>query len=188
MGFFMLFKRFSNMWVNRSIAYGFMLALIAGCESLSSAVPTGFDLSGEWLLDVNASDSAPDTRAIRRAEDLDIARGKQKNVNASAAFVVQDFPVVAARQLVIEQNDDSLGIRYSNGTYRDVTWGRTERNFWQIEAGWSNGVLVIISRRDDIIGREEMKLEAGGSRLRVTVDVKTDGRDVKLDRVYVRGS
>ncbi|MEC9285368.1 MAG: hypothetical protein VYC36_05280, partial [Pseudomonadota bacterium] len=106
---------------------------------------------------------------------------------ASAAFVVQDFPVVAAQRLVIEQNDDSLGIRYSNGTYRDVTWGRTERNFWLIEAGWSNGVFVILSRRDDITGREEMKLEAGGSRLRVMVDVKTEGRDVMIERVYVRG-
>ena len=100
--------------------------------------------------------------------------------------MVQDFPVVAAARLVIEQNDDSLGIRYSNGTYRDVTWGRTERNFWQIDAGWSNGVLVIVSRRDDIAGREEMKLEAGGTRLVVIVDVRTGGRDVRLQRAYVR--
>ncbi len=184
----MRFAPFFNTRVKRSLTVAFVLALVTGCESLSLVIPVGFDLTGEWLLDANASDSAPDTRAIRRAEDMDIARGKQKNVNASAAFVVQDFPVVAAERLVIEQNDDSLGIRYSNGTYRDVTWGRTQRNFWQIEAGWSNGVLVILSRRDDITGREEMKLEAAGSRLLVTVDVKTEGRDVRLQRVYVRGS
>ena len=179
---------FFNTQVKRSLTVAFLLALVTGCESLSLAIPVGFDLTGEWLLDANSSDSAPDTKAIRRAEDMDIARGKQKNVNASAAFVVQDFPIVAAERLVIEQNNDSLGIRYSNGTYRDVTWGRTQRNFWQIEAGWSNGVLVILSRRDDITGREEMRLEAAGSRLLVTVDVKTEGRDVRLQRVYVRGS
>ena len=162
----MRFTPFSNAQVKRSLMVALILALVAACESLSPMIPIGFDLTGEWLLDANA----------------------QKNVNASAAFVVQDFPVVAAERLVIEQNDDSLGIRYSNGTYRDVTWGRTQRNFWQIEAGWSSGVLVILSRRDDIIGREEMKLEAGGSRLLVTVDVKTEGRDVRLQRVYVRGS
>ena len=183
----MRFAPFFNTRVKRSLTVALVLALVTGCESLSLVIPVGFDLTGEWLLDANASDSAPDTRAIRRAEDMDIARGKQKNVSASAAFVIQDFPVVAAQRLVIEQNDDSLGIRYSNGTYRDVTWGRTERNFWQIEAGWSNGVLVILSRRDDITGREEMTLEAGGSRLRVTVDVKTEGRDVMIERVYVRG-
>ena len=183
----MRFAPFFNTQAKRSLTVAFVLALVTGCESLSLAIPVGFDLTGEWLLDASSSDSAPDTKAIRRAEDMDIARGKQKNVNASAAFVVQDFPVVAAERLVIEQNNDSLGIRYSNGTYRDVTWGRTQRNFWQIEAGWSNGVLVILSRRDDITGREEMRLEAAGSRLLVTVDVKTEGRDVRLQRVYMRG-
>ena len=182
----MPFKPFSNEVSKRRLPVVLVLVVVAGCESLSPTIPVGFNLTGEWSLDASASDSAPDVRALRRAEDLDIARGKQKNVNASAAFVVQDFPVVAAARLVIEQNDDSLGIRYSNGTYRDVTWGRTERNFWQIDAGWSNGVLVIVSRRDDITGREEMKLEAGGARLVVIVDVRTGGRDVRLQRAYVR--
>ena len=112
----MPFKPFSNEVSKRRLTFVFVLAAFVGCESLSPTIPVGFNLTGEWLLDANASDSAPDARAIRRAEDLDIARGKQKNVNASAAFVVQDFPVVAAARLGIAQNDDSLGIRYSNGT------------------------------------------------------------------------
>ena len=70
----MRFTPFSNAQVKRSLMVALILALVAACESLSPAIPVGFDLTGEWLLDANASDSAPDTRAIRRAEDLDIAR------------------------------------------------------------------------------------------------------------------
>lgn len=161
-----------------------MLGLCA-CTALDPNVPSGFDLSGEWVLDRFASDAPPDAREIRRQEDRDVARGRQRNAAASSSFVAQDFPVVATEHMFIEQNDDSMGIRYANGVYRDVSWGKHERNFWTVDVGWSEDVLYIISSRDNVEGRESMALDPSG-RLHVTVRVDTGGRDVTVNRVFRR--
>ena len=101
--------------------------------------------------------------------------------------MVHDFPVVGATRMVIEQDDYSMGVEYDGGTYRDVTWGERERNYWTIRAGWRKfDALVIESRRDPIRGTETMRLEEGGRQLRVEVFVKTGGQDVRAERVFER--
>ena len=102
------------------------LGWLAACTSLSEAPPPGLDLSGEWVLDEAASDPPPNIDAIRRREDRRIARGRQKDPAASGAFVAQDFPVLAATRLVIEQDRQSMGVYYYRGedsNYLDFTWG-----------------------------------------------------------------
>lgn len=163
-----------------------LLTTLAACMPLNTDVPRGFDLSGEWLLDPALSDAPPDLKAIRRREDRDVARGRQANAAASAAFVLQDFPVLSAERLGIEQDADSMGIRYDDGNYRDVSWGVRERDFWTVRVGWEDSVLVIRSTRGDIRGVETMALEDRARRLRVTVRVETGGEDVRAVRVYRR--
>lgn len=162
------------------------IAALAACAPLDTRVPAGFDLSGEWLLQELASDAPPDLDAIRRREDRNVARGRQSNPGGSAAFVVQDFPILDATHLQIEQSADSMGIRYDGSDYRDVSWGERERNFWIVRAGWEEGVLVIRSTRGGTKGMEAFALEDGGTRLRVTVRVATEGEDVQAARVFQR--
>ena len=161
--------------------------LLAGCvASLDVAVPAGFDLTGEWLLDERLSDAPPDLDAIRHREDREVVRGRQANASASATFVVQDFPVLAATRLDIEQDAQSMGIRYDQSTYRDISWGRRERDLWIVGAGWNQGALVVRSMRGTVKGEEVMTLEDSGQRLRIAVRVATAGEDVRAIRVYRR--
>lgn len=168
------------------LAIAACLVAPAACQTpLDVAAPAGFDLSGVWVLDAGASDAAPDPKAIRRREDRDVALGRQTNAEASSAFVAQDFPVVSARRMTIEQDARSMGIDYDNGAYRDVSWGERERDYWRVQAGWQDGALIIRSRRDLTEGVETMRLQGAG-RLRVDVLVKTGGRDVEVTRVFER--
>ncbi len=162
------------------------LALAACTSSLGTRAPAGFDLSGDWLLDEGASDAGPDVAAIRRREDRKAVRGPQSGTGASAAFVVQDFPVLSAASLRIEQSRDSMGIRYDDSVYRDISWGQRQRDFWLVRAGWDADALVVRSTRGAVKGVETMTLERNGSVLRVAVRVDAGGEEVLAERVYRR--
>lgn len=163
-----------------------LLALAACTSSLGTRAPAGFDLSGDWLLDEGASDAGPDVAAIRRREDRKAVRGRQSATSASAAFVVQDFPVLSAASLRIEQSRDSMGIRYDDSVYRDISWGQRQRDFWLVSAGWDADALVVRSTRGAVKGVETMTLERNGSVLRVVVRVDAGGEEVLAERVYRR--
>lgn len=169
----------------RSLAFG-VAFLLPACSTLDPSVPRGFDLTGDWVLDRDASDAPPDIDAIRRREDRDVVRGRQSDAAASAAFAVQDFPVLTATRLEIEQDDESMGIRYDGVLYRDISWGMRERDLWRVHAGWDEGDLVIRSVRGATKGSETFALERNGMLLRVRVDIETGGQDVRSVRVYRR--
>lgn len=161
-------------------------ATLGACTQLGTFAPSDFDLSGEWVLDRQASDETPDIDAIRDREDRELMRGEGASAADSAAFVVQDFPVLAARRLRIEQHADSMGVRYDGRQYRDVSWGDRTRDLWTVRAGWSDGRLVVRSERGPIRGEEIFALENGGRRLRIAVSVDTGGEQVRALRVYRR--
>lgn len=174
----------------RLVAWLIVLACIGmavtGCQYQHVDPPSSFDLSGTWVLNEVESDAAPDPDEIRRREDVDVLRGRQRDARASSAFVVHDFPVIGATRMVIEQDDYSMGIDYAGGGYRDVTWGERIRDYWTIRAGWRDEALVIESRRDPITGTETMRLDNSGRQLRVEVFVRTGGQDVRALRVFER--
>ena len=91
-----------------------------------------------------------------------------------------------ATEMRIEQDSTSMGIRYGEDTYRDVSWGERERDFWSVRAGWQDGSLVIRSTRGGTKGTEILVLEEAGKRLRITVRVQTEGEDVRAVRVFDR--
>ncbi len=165
----------------------FAVALLPGlwaCTSVDTNVPRSFDLTGEWVLDAEASDPSPDVDLIRRREDRDVVRGRQADAAASATFAVQDFPFLTATRLVIEQDEKSMGIRYDGVVYRDITWGERMRDLWKVRAGWADSGLVIRSKRGRTQGKEELALASG--RLRVTISIDTAGQDIRTVRVYER--
>jgi hypothetical protein len=153
-----------------------LLAALAACSStptLQSQPPQSFDLSGSWLLIPEASGSPPSDRALR-------ARG------GLMSFVAQDFAVLRAREMVIEQTAGSMGIYYDGRDYRDVSWGTRRRGLWEVKAGWHEGSLVILSDAKDADARETMTLSPDGQNLRIHVEVKSKGENVAVTRVFRR--
>ncbi|MCE2459641.1 MAG: hypothetical protein J4F38_02555 [Pseudomonadales bacterium] len=170
----------------RLLTFGLAFLVVPACNALDTNVPRGFNLTGDWVLVRDASDASPDIDAIRRREDRDVVRGRQSDAAASAAFAVQDFPVLTATRLEIEQDDRSMGMRFDGVDYRDISWGERERDLWRVHAGWFEGDLVIRSVRGGTRGREVFALERNGTILRVTVSIETGGQDVRSVRVFQR--
>jgi hypothetical protein len=157
------------------IAAALSLLLLGACArvQLDTAPPAGYDLSGTWLLVEEASEDAPSYRRLR-------AQG------GMMAFIAQDFPVLRAREMHIEQSADSMGIDYVPGGYRDVSWGTRNLALWEVRAGWHEGRLLILSKASDARAQETLTMQAGGERL--VVDVRIDGRgdDIAVMRVFRR--
>lgn len=150
-------------------------SLLCACDvlHLETTIPDGFDLTGDWELIAEASDPAPQVSELRRQ-------------GLAISFATQDFPVLSARSMTIEQNADSMGVRYDQGSYRDISWGERARGLWDVNVGWDEGILYILSKARDASARETMRLEDGGERLAVRVDIEADGENFGASRIYRR--
>lgn len=159
----------------RAIVGAGLLSLLAGCTGvpLESKPPAQFELSGSWQLVPEESGSPPPERTVR-------SRG------GMLSFVTQDFAVLRARKMQIEQNPGSMGIYYDGRDYRDVSWGTRRRGLWEVEAGWHEGRLIILSKASDADARETMTLSPDGQRLRVDVQVKSRSENLAITRVFRR--
>tara|TARA_Y200000002_G_scaffold274423_1_gene228725 strand:+ start:1471 stop:2067 length:597 start_codon:yes stop_codon:yes gene_type:complete len=148
------------------------------------------NLSGLWQLDVGASDSSEGlknrpSRGLGRNQSVReeiqrISRG------SGLAFIAQDFQVLKAKRLKIEQGSDSMGVQHWPGVYRDVTWGQRERGLWTVYAGWEQNDLLIQSTTKDMRVLERYQLINNGQ-LRVLISVKADGETKELQRFFRRG-
>ena len=176
----------------RAIVAISVLAALTACSTTPSlSTDAVFNLSGKWRLVPSESDAPPNPRKVmNRVSQESVERrptrsaAKARVRGAVFAFVTQDFPVLTASRMRIEQSSDSMGIDYTPGTYRDVTWGRRERGLWEVFAGWDeNDALVIDSRGNDIRAVERMFLRPDG-RLQVNVTVNADRRQLDLTRVF----
>ncbi len=169
-----------------------LLALAAGgCGSvpLDPAVPTEFDLNGQWVVHVALSDPPTDAKRLSAQADQElvaIERSSSRSQRGILAFVTQDFPVLASKTMVIEQDRHSMGIRYDKGGYRDISWGERKRGLWEVSAGWRDGALVIASRAHDATARETMRLVEDGWRMVVHVKVKSGGDSLEAVRTFDR--
>lgn len=186
-------RGFGPVWTGLLAA---LLLLQTGCSStpdLSTRVRPGFDLTGNWELDRSRSDATPDTRRVVDEMDREMLRREggfniRREIADSAvfAFIAQDFPVLRANTLSIEQQADSMGIRYEPGGYRDVTWGERTRGLWTVSAGWDDdGSFVIHSDSDDIQALERHRLQ-DASTLQVLLRVRADGGDLDVVRTFTR--
>jgi hypothetical protein len=153
-----------------------LLALgLAACQSTppSTTMPAGFDLSGAWELVPGESDVLPSMLNLR-------ARGGLLHL------IAQDFPVLRARRMTIDQGHDSMGLTYDGADYRDVSWGTRKRGLWEVQAGWLEGRLVIISKAEDADALETFTLSPDGKRLTVEIEIRSSGESLQLRRTYAR--
>jgi len=154
---------------------GCMLVLLAGCSGtpLEYVPNPEYNLAGNWVLVPELSDQVPDRSFLR-------ARG------GMIAFVTQDFPVLRAQRMHIEQNRDSMGVEYDGSDYRDVSWGVRQRGLWEVEAGWLEGNLVIDSQAPDGDARETFILSPDGEMLTIQIRVSSGREAVELTRIFSR--
>jgi len=159
----------------RRVSCVLFAVLLAGCGSSppSPDVPAGFDMTGEWQLVPAESDLPPTVLDLR-------ARGGMLHL------VTQDFPMLRARRMTVEQDRASMGLTFDGGEYRDVSWGARKRGLWEVEAGWLEGQLVIVSRAEDADARETFQLAPDGSRLTVRVDIRSGGERLAVTRTFMR--
>jgi hypothetical protein len=152
---------------------GLLLLLTLGCGSvpLDEAAPARFDLSGHWVL-------ADGQEALGRGRNADGLR---------SGFMTQDFPLLAAREMRIEQDARSMGIEYARGSYRDVSWGERRRGVWEVRAGWHEGALHIYSDASDISAAEIWRLSEDGQTLDISISVRGE-RNREFERVFRRAS
>lgn len=153
------------------------LLLLGACTGiqLDPVPPADFDLSGRWLLVEEVSDTGPSYRRLRAQGSI-------------MAFIAQDFPVLRAEEMRIEQNVDSMGIDYTPGGYRDVSWGTRKLALWEVRTGWNEGRLVILSEASDARAQEILTLSAGGERLVVDLRIDARGDDIAVTRVFRRAA
>ena len=166
-----------------------ILLMAGGCGGipLDDRAPAGFDLGGQWVLNAAESDPPPDAQSIQNRADRAFAEGREGRSRGGAfAFIAQDFPVLQSKSMVIEQNRDSMGIRYDRGAYRDVSWGERRRGVWKMSAGWFEGDLIILSKAADARARETMRLAADGRSLTVLIEVESEGQTVTATRTFER--
>ena len=169
-----------------AILSGFLSSCGPATSSLNSSVPSGIDLTGIWVLDEGRSDSPPDQSAALQREKAAEIQGKSSNSLASMFFVVQDFPVVSANRLAIEQDADSIGISYGDGQHRDLIWGLQTRSEWRIDAGWEHTKLIVKSDVSHTSAVERYQLQSDGNTLVVDVSVRAGGDRETYRRTYVR--
>ena len=155
-------------------------------SSLSGVVPYGVDLTGVWILDESRSDEPPDnTEALQRLKAAEI-EGKRSDSFGSIIYAAQDFPVIAADRLAIDQDESSIGISYGDGQHRDLIWGLQTRAEWKIDAGWEQTRLVVKSVVSHSSGTERYQLEADGNTLVVNVAVRAGPDRKSFRRTYTK--
>ncbi len=170
---------------------GAWLLALGGCGSvpLDTEAPTGFNLNGDWVINQALSDPPPNERRLQAEADqalVKMGRVGQRKRMGMLAFVTADFPVLASKSMVIEQDARSMGIRYASGAYRDVSWGQRRRGLWEVNAGWTEAGLVIASRADDASATETMRLRKDGRQLAIAVEIKSGGDALSAVRVFDR--
>lgn len=159
----------------KNLMLGGVLLLVVACAGtpLDYTPAAGFDISGDWVLVPEISGVPPAPNRLR-------ARGSMM------AFVSQDFPVLRARRLHIEQNRDSMGVTFDDAEYRDVSWGMRKRGLWEVEAGWLEGNLVIVSDAKDGEARETIILSPDGQTLTIEIEVSAGSENLALSRIFDR--
>ena len=174
----------------------FTLGACTGID-LETANPPGFDLSGEWRLDAVQSDVVPDLRNAGAKPELAGRRGDRgrrtrpgssdpfRGGRAALSFIAHDFQVLTAHSMIIEQGRGSMGVRYDPGVYRDVSWGERERGLWQVQAGWFEGDLLIISKAPQLQVQERFNYLTP-DRLTVYVTIEADGEAYAYKREFSR--
>ncbi len=169
---------------------GFLVLSGCGQVPLEESAPEQFDLSGYWVQADNprgaegGNRSGHDSGGAQRGSR---PSGGGTGGRMTSGFMAQDFPLLVAREMRIEQDARSMGIEYATGNYRDVSWGERRRGVWEVRAGWNEGALHIYSEASDISAAEIWQLSADGQQLDISISVKGQ-RNQEFHRVFRRST
>ncbi len=191
-----------NLHIKR-LSLALLLLFVAACantQKLTEKPPANVNLSGDWVLDKDASDTvvlAPlrqanakkgrskgkgrgkgerDGSRPRRGE-ADQASGKVRTESRLASMVTT--------QMKIEQDVHGIGVAYPKHRYRDIDWGEVETRRSTVISGWrSDGSLVVKSKSDHRSLTEVYQLNHEGNILTVTFLVDRQGGEDEFTRVF----
>ena len=155
---------------------------------MSHDVADRADLSGEWHLDADRSDAVPDLDALRANEEKQLLRGVETDPMESIQLVNLYFPAISTGSILIEQEEEGMGVQFEGQPYKDLSWGRQKLDGWTQTVGWDKGSLVIRSFRGAIRGTQEFKLLDEGTVLEVVISIKVGDEKLDLRRLFQRES
>jgi hypothetical protein len=78
-----------------------------------------------------------------------------------------------------------MGIACDEGTWRDVSWGERRRGLWEVQAGWLEDALVILSDAQDARASESFRLE-GDRLLTIVIELEAGGERIAITRTFTR--
>jgi len=185
----------------------FAAVLLIGCSSLSTEPPVNYNLTGHWKLN-NALSDSPNLASLGRGagrrnpgagnrsrgeggrgqgrgpQGGGRTGGRQRGGVGTGTQIPVVVQVLAATEMNIEQNDDSMGVDYKSGIYRDVGWGERKRGQLVVTSGWKEDDLVIETKGGRSPIEEIYVLSDDGARLTVLVELDGGKNDMVFTRVF----
>jgi hypothetical protein len=183
------------------------LLILSACvtnPTLSYVSPSEIDLSGDWILDEDLSQtvvmvpsrggqgkkSAPPRGGKGQRRD-----GQKGNGNGDRSLENEDKQrehsgqpaSMTASQMKIEQGADGMGVAYPNRPYVDVDWGTAKVRRATINSGWtSDNALVISNESDQQKFTATYRLDSSAQILSITFSVNSFDGKRDFVRVFTR--
>ena len=176
----------SQLRPRRLLVLAFAGSLLGSCASVQTTPDEPVDLSGRWVLDEELSDPEPDLEKLRVEQEKQLLRGVAIDPMDSVELLRLYFPVISRKSVLIEQDEESMGMRFDDQPYMDVEWGTTKEDGWRRSVKWSNSSLVLRSSRGRIRGHETYSISNETDRLSVEVSLVAGNQRVELTRVFRR--
>ncbi len=170
-----------------TLRFVLIFSLLTGCAGLAQKAPENVNLSGSWVLNTALSDTLP-APAARQRQKRGFPGGMSREGNggmgqrgAGGGFprgrsgvppntaTFSRLPALTATEMIVEQDDASVGIDYSNQPYRDIYWGTHESGTFEVEAGWQKDAMVVRSKNTRMKLTETFALSEDGTQLQLTV-------------------
>lgn len=197
---------------NRSICPFTCLCLLswvaAGCANLSLVPPDQYNLTGQWQLNAAISDSPSLAGLFKSRQGAGGQRSRPQGggragpppdggkaggrgrggQNPGGAMGVgarqPKIPSLQAKQIDIEQNVESMGLKFDGVNYTDVSWGKRKRGELTITSGWKDRDLIVKTAGGRIAIEERYVLSLDGQRLTLFVDLDGGRDDLSFKRVF----
>lgn len=188
--------------------------MAAGCAGLSLVPPDDYNLAGQWQLNAAISDSpslaglfkARQGAGGQRARPQGGGRagpppgggrdggkgGGQGRGGKNSGGVMgmgmgpgrPKVPSLEAKQIDIELDVESMGIKFDGANYADVSWGKRKRGELTITSGWKERDLIVKTMGGRVALEERYVLSSDGQRLTLFIELDGGRDDLSFKRVF----
>lgn len=186
----------------------FSFITLSACSSnpkLSNRASADFNLTGNWVLVDEASDTIPMLSSRNRGERKSRGQGDRPKKGdgrsgkrqgkgkpeSDAEKSVDSYKntrsnaTLYAKTMRIEQDNTGMGIGFDKRPYMDIDWGEAETQRGIVIAGWNTDGQVEVFRKSDR-GQitETFTVDDSGKFLTQQVSMKNDRSDQSYVRVF----